>query len=149
MFNNIEYSFKIFNLVIHASIGQHFVSVWCYCWVFEQLQLFTSKSFCTWHLLTLACCFVHFMCQLGSTLHFQLCIVGFQLHHCCFFYCFCLLFLSIALQYILAFVYTWSIITVDVCIFMIFKLTNFTFIYGYFSVFTKNWIISQYSPTTQ
>ena len=62
------------------------------------------------------------------------CITFLALYHkfsvtSLFFFRFCLLFISLALQYILAFAYAWSIISVsylDVCIFIIFKLTVFT-----------------------
>ena len=84
-----------FALVIHTSTDQYFVSAWCYSWAFEQPQLFTSKCFYTLH-------FAHLKCQLGGVILLVL-YHRFQLHHCWFFCCFCLLFLSLALQYILVF----------------------------------------------
>ena len=81
------------------------------------------------HLFTLACRFVHLICQLGSALHFWLCIPLLSL----FFLVFAFLFLSLALQYTSFCIYhVWSIIKVSylhVCIFRILTWQYLPYIY--------------------
>ena len=77
----------------------------------------------------LACFFVYLMCYQGGALQFWLCIIGFHLHHCCFFV-FVFYFSVVHYSYTsfcVYLVYHYSI-HLDVCIFIIFNLAIFKII---------------------